>query len=990
MSLLTDYLRSHDWKQVDELPWGSPIWRGVVAGVVMKVREQTLQAKTRRYLYGAHLNLAMQAWQEGNLDRVVDLLNRHRPKQVEDDLRSADWYYLWNMARLHDAVPSYDMGGQISVVDVGPDAAFFACGTRAGVIQIWPCDSTDGPTALLNGHTDQITSLDISSDGTRLVSASLDRTVRVWSLATQQVINSFQNAAAIGGVKFSPDDTMIACTGMREGLTFWNLSTDEKEEIRTNKLVGFCSPVFSTDGKKLLLGSNGTNAAAVWDFKSKAFSKHLLHRGRNVKAVARSPDGRTVATASDSTIMLWSSQSWKQLAELKGHTDVVESIAFAPDSTVLVSGSRDRSVRLWDPVKARPISVLHGHREPVRSVACTSDAMAVVTGSLDGMVCLWDVSRFRNTTDLVGHRQGVYDVAISDSGDLLVSGGVDRIARLWNLRSRELVLEIPAQPDMIFSVAISPDERTIAIGCRDKSLFLIDISSGQPVRRTLTGHQSTVSDLAFTSDGSTLATAGADGLVKLWDVETAECVATLEGHRLPVETLAFSPDQKLLATAGYQIRDDERGEVILWDVASRKKRLVISDETLGDTYVVKFSSDGTKLMRAGAKPNEIELRDVETGKVIQTFRGHRSMIRTAALTPDGKTIVSGSTDRTVRFRDVQTGEVHISMPPLSDSMGSLAFASDGSLFAAGLNNGNVRLWEVATDDRRKTAEAESQRNSFASQFHLNFMIDAEPNNAQHLLTRGRLRRYSRTNLDQAIADLTRAVELDPSIGEAWALAGQIHYERRAYDLAVESLTRAIDNGSDDPATYASRGQSLSGLARWQEAIPDFTEAMQLMPRQWSYLKGRADARAETQEWARSLADFEALNKTHPGAGMLEQILIRLHLDNEEAARQLCDGFIERLANTDGTLAMEQLVMACVQLSQETDAIAPVIEMSQQLVKKVPTHHPFRYRTAQLLHRAGRHAESLAEMQKANELVAGESTVRGEFYTAMINHQRGET
>jgi WD40 repeat protein len=137
-----------------------------------------------------------------------------------------------------------------------------------------------------------------------------------------------------------------------------------------------------------------------------------------------------------------------------------------------------------------------------------------------------------------------------------------------------------------------------------------------------------------------------------------------------------------LASAGYQVRGEERGEVILWDITSRKKRLVISDETVGDTYVVEFSPDGKQLMRGGANPNGIELRDVETGKVTQTFRGHRALIRTAAFTPDGLTLVSGSVDRTVRIWDVKTGEARISMPPLGGSMGSLAFANDSSLFAA--------------------------------------------------------------------------------------------------------------------------------------------------------------------------------------------------------------------------------------------------------------------------------------------------------------------
>jgi tetratricopeptide (TPR) repeat protein len=249
---------------------------------------------------------------------------------------------------------------------------------------------------------------------------------------------------------------------------------------------------------------------------------------------------------------------------------------------------------------------------------------------------------------------------------------------------------------------------------------------------------------------------------------------------------------------------------------------------------------------------------------------------------------------------------------------------------------------------------------------------------------------SRTSSDQALVDLKRASELDPSIAEAWALAGQIHYSRRAYQSAADSLTRAIDNGSNSSSTFASRGYSLSKLNRWKEAIPDFSAAINLMPQQWSYRQGRADAWAETQDWDKSLADFEALNKTHPGVGMLEQILICLHLGKEEVARKRCDGFIQRLAKTESSMSKEQLITACVQLSQKKEIITPVIEMSKQLVKETPTYSPVRYRSAQLLYRSGRYMEALAEMQKANEATTGGSTVRGQFYTAMIHHQLGET
>lgn len=341
-------------------------------------------------------------------------------------------------------------------------------------------------------------------------------------------------------------------------------------------------------------------------------------------------------------------------------------------------------------------------------------------------------------------------------------------------------------------------------------------------------------------------------------------------------------------------------------------------------------------------------------------------------------------------------------------MGSLAFSRDGSLFAAGLNAGTVRLWDVATDDqplpagslvpaldrdealawhRRKADEAE--RAHTAARFHLDFLIEAEPDNAQHRLVRGRLAKDSRVNLDLALADLMRATELEPLLTEAWELAAQIHLNSREFDLAESLFTRAINNGSDSPSTYAGRGRSLAGLKRWQEAVPDFSEALKPMPGQWSHQQGRADAWAELGEWDKAFADFQALHAAHPGAGLQEQILIQLHVGNTPLARELCDGFIKRLLETDSSMTKEHLISACVQLSQEPADIASVIAFAKGLVEDVPAYSPYRYRYGQLLYRTGLYSDALAEIQKADDAATGGSTVRGLFYTALIHHHLGE-
>ena len=227
-------------------------------------------------------------------------------------------------------------------------------------------------------------------------------------------------------------------------------------------------------------------------------------------SVAFSPDGnRIVSGSDDKTVRMWDADTGQPIGEpLTGHTDGVSSVAFSPDGHRLASGSYDKTVRLWDADTGQPVGQpLTGHTASVSSVAFSPDGHRLASGSCDNTVRLWDA----DTGQPIGaaadrpHRRGV---------------------RVWRSAPTATAsppaapttrcgcgTPTPANPrraadrphGTVFSVAFSPDGTGIASGSADKTVRLWDADTGQPIGEPLTGHTDTVYSVAFSPDGHRLA-----------------------------------------------------------------------------------------------------------------------------------------------------------------------------------------------------------------------------------------------------------------------------------------------------------------------------------------------------------------------------------------------------------------------------------------------------------------------------------------------------
>ena len=260
------------------------------------------------------------------------------------------------------------------------------------------------------------------------------------------------------------------------------------------------------------------------------------------------------------------------------------------------------------------------------------------------------------------------------------------------------------------ALTFSVDASIIATA-HGNSIYVWDTFTGNAFAM-LNEHPDSINAIALSPDGTKLATAGGDWIVRLWEVSTGKYINSLTGHPSAVNAVAFSPDGKILASAGSTLR--------LWD-ADTGESLHTDSRDLGSIDRLAFSPDGKTLATGGGWDHTVHLWDVNTGTLRTGLKGHTDKIRDMAFSPDGTTVITASSDKTMRLWNVKTGTEKKSLPapedkihPLvaanqmlklldqgirpqsRDDVHSVKFSKDGTQLISISSDGSLHLWNVDT------------------------------------------------------------------------------------------------------------------------------------------------------------------------------------------------------------------------------------------------------------------------------------------------------
>ena len=247
----------------------------------------------------------------------------------------------------------------------------------------------------------------------------------------------------------------------------------------------------------------------------------------------------------------------------------------------------------------------------------------------------------------------------------------------WRLCKRRFAgadVTLHGHMSALYCVAFSPDGSRIATGSVDKSIRIWNATTGEEVGR-LTGHMAPVAKISFSPDGLRLASACEGGTVRIWDMDTGKELHTLVGHSGRVPSVAFSPDGKLVASAGWD------RTVKIWDAAEGRPVTTFTGHT-APVWTIAFNRDGTKLASAGWD-NTIRIwntADTDTEPI--TLPGHSRPIMSVAFSPDGTRLASGAGDKTIRIWDPDRGTVVRILRGMANDVVCMAFSPDGARLAS--------------------------------------------------------------------------------------------------------------------------------------------------------------------------------------------------------------------------------------------------------------------------------------------------------------------
>jgi WD40 repeat protein/DNA-binding SARP family transcriptional activator/class 3 adenylate cyclase len=625
---------------------------------------------------------------------------------------------------LHRAVVASRL--ELKVPGVGGDLAWSPTGVfvaegpeDSGMIDIREAETGESVLSF-EGHDPDVNNVAFSLDGSRLASTGDDGELKVWDPSTGRLLSSLSGEGSAWGGSFSADGSLVAAAwdGTPDNVRVLDLSTGR---VVSTMRIDAAPPshldtALSPDGERLaVVGSRrGEEVGAVFDVET-GEETFRLSGPLSAPAVSWSPDGRYIAASSDDATRVWDAETGKLRHALRGHTGLVLSVAWSPDSSRLVTGGSDGTARVWEiGAGVRELWSLSAQetRSGISGVAFSADGTRVMAGDVGiSAVQIWDLGPNGDAEWL--NLPGATQVEFLQDGRRVVTRPSDlsRVT-IWDLQTGRDLRTIGPTTDAfrVDSFDVSPDGGSIAVGgwLESESSYGGDVARmwdmGTGKELFTIRHRFDVREVAFSPDGKHLVIVDWRGTAKIVD-RVGRLVRILRGGYLVAAR--FSPAGRLVATVAVP-EDSMRARVTIWDWARGEvARTMEVGRTIDDAYGLAFDPSGSRIAMSGS--GRAELRDVESGASVAVLQGPSGGATDIAFAPDGSRVAVANADGTVRLFDPDTGAQQLILPGPGCGVSEVAFSPDGTQLASASPCDGVRIWALDIDDLLEIARREVTR-----------------------------------------------------------------------------------------------------------------------------------------------------------------------------------------------------------------------------------------------------------------------------------------
>jgi eukaryotic-like serine/threonine-protein kinase len=649
-----------------------------------------LAQENRKLAYSAEMILAATEYENTNLNRVNELVEKYKPNTGEEDLRGFEWYFLQNLLNPPSKITSFIHQDEVWNLEFSPDGKLLTTVSNDNFVRTWNIEKgettmpnvemkgawkcayfpdskrfavaasaasnpfvkvfeveTGKEILTLSGHTKRIRAVDVSPDGKMIATGSLDGTARIWNAETGEELRRIDFATndkgtEINDVTFSKTGEKLAVVGFEtlsviDTKTYKQTDTDLTRFADKNVVLSGWKVAFSPLEKTLAVG-NYFGEVIFLDSDKLSIIRVLRHHQVNVKTLAYSTDGKTLATGSwDRTVKFLDVQSGEVVNELKGHFAGVHELAYSPDGKILATASGDFNVNLWN---AEQVSKSNAISTVSSIMKFSSDGKTMIGWyNFDGEISNYDLTNKQKIWSNKGPKTG-FALDVSTFANQITIGERDGFISTFNLSNGNELTRVHVSEKAVYSIKYSVDGKRIFAVFEDGFIKAIDSANLSEIF-SVKAHEGITKTLAVSPDGKLLASGGVDKLVKVFDTNTGNEIYTFKENLKPLYNVAFSADSRLLVGAG---ADDTAR---IWRISDGKLMQELTGMSAG-IFSAVYSPVGNRLATA-SDVGIIRLWDAESGRQVLAFRANQKQISQLQFSDDGKTLMSVDTNGKLNF-----------------------------------------------------------------------------------------------------------------------------------------------------------------------------------------------------------------------------------------------------------------------------------------------------------------------------------------------------
>lgn len=537
----------------------------------------------------------------------------------------------------------------------------------------------------LRGHRGAAHRVSLSRDGCFAVSGGLvDNTMQLWEVNTGRLLRVFNQRNVVRAVSISADGK-LAIAGSGKEIWLWETHKKRRSHVFRGHRETVDALSLSVDGQIAI--SSSIDRVCIWDIARKR-RLHTLQISNNwYNPVCISADGRLAITGGgkeDLTLRVWETLTGQCLGILEGHISKPSAVDISSDGKLAISGSGE-DIRVWNlkgeegKGQGQCLQVMQGHTHSISEVRLSVDGRLAISASPDYTMRIWEVSTGR-CLRTVPHSEMVMAVDLSADGKLAASGSLDENIRLWKIerQQRRCTLRL-SQAMSHTNITRNEEEAKKQLELADKAISEQDFSQALKLLRELR-----------TMPGWERHPETLDAWARL----TAHCsrVSFREAWRVPgvqeyAGAICVSANGSLVILAIgpiLHVREVHTGCLL---------------HTLrGHTEFINsvcISNDGSRIV-SGSIDNTVRVWETATESCLHVMRGHAKEVCSVGISADGVLAVSGSNDNTVRIWDLRTGRCFRTLDGQSKWISTVSISTDGSLVVAGGGEDTIRVWEVNT------------------------------------------------------------------------------------------------------------------------------------------------------------------------------------------------------------------------------------------------------------------------------------------------------